>query len=93
MDTWESYLAPLTTSSHHSLVIGPMRDSPWFDKPARSYYCRSCNWSFLVGKNKVVAFDGNGRPSVIHRSSEQFDSFSAGYCPHRELSAPPARRV
>jgi hypothetical protein len=88
MDTLESYLAPLTSDSHHSLVIGPMRVSPLFDKPARSYYCRSCGCSFLVCNNSVVAFDENGKPSVIKKSSDGIDAFAAGYCRQGQLFAP-----
>ena len=88
MDTWESYMAPLTGSSHHSLIIGPMRVSLLFDKPARSYYCRSCGCSFLVCNNSVVAFDEDGKPSVIKKSSDGFDPFSEEYCPHPQPSAP-----
>jgi hypothetical protein len=68
----------------HSFVIGPPGESNLFNRPARLYYCRRCNWRFLVCGNKVIVIDEGGAAVTGAESSNRFDTFQDGPCPALE---------
>ncbi len=45
------------TNSRHAFVIGPPCKSSLLSRKGRHYYCRSCNWAFLVSGSQVVVPD------------------------------------
>ena len=86
----------------HDFVIGPPRSTYLSSKPARLYYCRRCQWSFLVCGSKVAVLDEVGRALLGEENLLGFETFEAGPCPVLEsfvsaalsnpLSRPQSRR-
>ena len=77
----EKSAARESASLRHDFVIGPLRYSELFGRPARLYYCVRCKWSFLVGGSKVVVLDEHQKPIVGEESLRRFNSLAKGPCP------------
>src|SRR5665213_539483 len=73
--------------TRHAFVIGPLCDSNLTSRKARLYYCRLCEWSFLVCGNKVAVLDARGEPLAGPESSSRFSTFEDGPCPVLETFA------
>ena len=69
------------TNSRHAFVIGPLCDSNLSSRKARLYYCRLCNWTFLVCGTQVAVLDAKGNPLVGEESLSRFSTFEEGPCP------------
>ena len=65
----------------HEFVIGPVCDSPLFERKARLYYCMRCGWRFLVCGATVAVLDEKGAALTGLRSSMRFSTFQEGPCP------------
>jgi hypothetical protein len=90
MKLWENHAAattPYRTSARHDFVIGPLCNTTLSDRKGRLYYCRLCNWSFLVCGSKVAVLDENGNPLVGVESLDRFRTFEEGPCPVLETFA------
>lgn len=68
------------TNLKHEFVIGQLRTSG-NSSPGRYYYCRRCNWSFLVCGSRIAALDGDGNPIPQPACCERFQTFENGPCP------------
>ena len=69
------------TNPRHAFVIGPLCDSKLSSHKARLYYCRLCNWTFLVCGSQVAVLDERGEPLVGEESLSRFRTFEEGPCP------------
>jgi hypothetical protein len=90
MKLWESYASATIrhrTSSRHEFVIGPLCDTSLSSRKGRLYYCRLCEWRFLVCGNKVAVLDENGKPLAGGESVSRFSTFENGPCPVFEAFA------
>src|ERR1700693_5560401 len=74
-------------SSRHEFVIGPLCDTSLTSRKARLYYCRLCEWRFLVCGSKVAVLDEDGNPLVGEESFRRFGTFEEGPCPVLEMFA------
>jgi hypothetical protein len=83
MKLWERHIeaAERPPSSRHEFVIGPLRESNLSSQKARIYYCRLCEWSFLVCGSRVAVIDEDGQPLVGRESCIRFSTFGEGPCP------------
>jgi hypothetical protein len=72
---------PLRGALRHSFVIGPLYQSPLFERKARLYYCAGCRWSFLVSGATVAALDERGNPIARAEGAARFATFEEGPCP------------
>jgi len=84
MKLWESHAAataPHRANSRHVFVIGPLCDTNLSVRKARIYYCRLCDWSFLVAGSKVAVLDARGEPVIGAESRRRFSTFAEGPCP------------
>ncbi len=79
--------APHRNNSRHVFVIGPLCDTNLSARKARIYYCRLCDWSFLVAGSKVAVLDARGEPVVGAESLRRFSTFAEGPCPALEAFA------
>lgn len=87
MKLWESHAAataPHRANSRHVFVIGPLGDTNLSVRKARIYYCRLCDWSFLVAGSKVAVLDARGEPVIGAESLRRFSTFAEGPCPALE---------
>jgi hypothetical protein len=92
MKLWDSHAvaiasAPHRANSRHVFVIGPLCDTSLSARKARIYYCRLCDWSFLVAGSKVAVLDARGEPVVGAESLRRFSTFAEGPCPALEAFA------
>jgi hypothetical protein len=76
------------TNPRHAFVIGPLCDSKLSSRKARLYYCRLCNWTFLVCGSQVAVLDERGEPLIGEESFSRFCTFEEGPCPALEAFAP-----
>ena len=72
---------PQRREYRHQFIIGPKRTNPLLRGTARLYYCANCEWSFLVGDDKVLVLDGHGEPIVRDESERRYATFAEGPCP------------
>ena len=79
--TRTSATAPRRASSRHVFVIGPLCYTNLSARKARIYYCRLCDWSFLVAGSKVAVLDARGEPVIGAESLRRFSTFAEGPCP------------
>src|ERR1700733_8872225 len=79
--------APHRANSRHVFVIGPLCDTDLSARKARIYYCRLCDWSFLVAGSKVAVLDTRGEPVIGAESLRRFSTFAEGPCPALEAFA------
>jgi len=77
----------------HNFVIGPLCESPLFERKARLYYCSRCRWTFLVSGASVVALDESGNPIAQAEGDGRFATFEQGPCPAAEDSPAAAGTV
>src|ERR1700694_6118806 len=90
MKLWESHATAIGrhhVSSRHEFFIGPLCDTSLTSRKARLYYCRLCEWRFLVRGSKVAVLDEDGNPLVGEESFRRFGTFEAGPCPVLEAFA------
>jgi hypothetical protein len=90
MKLWESHATPIglrRVSCRHEFVIGPLCDTNLTSRKARLYYCRLCEWRFLVCGSKVAVLDENGNPLVGEESLRRFTTLEEGPCPVLEAFA------
>jgi hypothetical protein len=73
--------------TRHAFVIGPLCDSDLTSRKARLYYCRLCEWRFLVCGDKVAVLDARGEPLTGPESASRFSTFEEGPCPVLETFA------
>jgi hypothetical protein len=90
MKLWEGHAAAPSrhrAGSRHQFVIGPLCDTNLTSRKGRLYYCRLCEWRFLVCGSKVAVLDENGNPLVGAESARRFSTFGEGPCPVLEAFA------
>src|SRR5258706_10727288 len=78
---------PRRHETRHAFVIGPLCDSTLTSRKARLYYCRLCEWRFLVCGDKVAVLDAQGEPLTGPQSASRFSTFEEGPCPVLETFA------
>jgi hypothetical protein len=78
---------PHRASSRHEFVIGPLCETKLSSRKARLYYCRLCDWSFLVCGSKVAVLDGTGEPLSVSAGISRFSTLADGPCPALEAFA------
>jgi hypothetical protein len=74
--------------SRHEFVIGPLCDTTPSYRKGRLYYCRLCEWRFLVCGSKVAVLDEDGNPLIGGGESlRRFGTSEEGPCPVLEAFA------
>src|SRR5216683_2711579 len=76
-----------SANARHEFVIGPLCDTSVTSRKARLYYCRLCEWRFLVCGSKVAVLDEDGNPLIGEESFRRFGTFEEGPCPVLEAFA------